>query len=96
MSIIDKQAIEKMARLAHIKVDEGHIASYQHDVSAILEWVGQLEEVDTSGVEALAHPMALTGRMRKDEAAEPIEPEVALSAAPESQSGFFTTPKTNE
>ena len=91
---IDSKTIEKMARLAHLKLEDS--AAFQADLSAILDWMSQLDEVDISGVEPLAHPMALASKMRADVAGEPIKREVALGSAPESQSGFFTTPKTNE
>lgn len=94
--IIDKKTIEKMAKLSHIKLEDG--ANFSADLSAILDWMAQLDEVDVSGVEPLASPLALKqdSVMREDKAAEPIDQETALGSAPESQSGFFTTPKTNE
>ncbi len=91
---IDQKTIEKMARLSHLQLDD--VVGVSEDLSAILSWIGQLEEVDVSGVEPLAHAMELAPVQRADVADPPLDVETALGSAPESQSGFFTTPKTNE
>jgi aspartyl-tRNA(Asn)/glutamyl-tRNA(Gln) amidotransferase subunit C len=93
---IDKTTLEKIVKLAHIKIEGRALDAHRRDLAAILDWMEQLNEVDISGVAPLAHPIELKAVMREDQIEEPIAQEIALGTAAESQSGFFTTPKTNE
>jgi len=99
---IDKKMVAQIARLARIAVSDEELAALAAELDPILDWVGQLEEVDSSGVEPLATTASSAARaqetgahMREDIPASPISVERALGNAPESQSGFFITPKTN-
>lgn len=95
-NLIDKKTIAKMAKLSHVKIEESQLDLYIEELNKILVWMGQLDEVDVSKVQPLAHPLVLEQVMREDKVEEPISSQTALRNAPESKSGFFTTPKTNE
>ena len=96
--IIDDKTVREIARLAHIAVPDEQCTALAASLSDILAWIGQLQEVNTDHIQlddqtTLAHKTA-TGR--KDIADPPIPRDEALKNAPETQSGFFVTPKTNE
>ncbi len=100
--IIDEKTVREIARLAHIAVPDEKCAALAAELSPILDWVGQLQEVKTDHIQsdeqAGRRETQAQGQTegRKDEAAPPIARDEALKNAPESQSGFFVTPKTNE
>ena len=53
---LDRQTVLKIARLARIRVDEVDINRYASELSTILEFVEQMEQVDTNNVAPLSHP----------------------------------------
>jgi aspartyl-tRNA(Asn)/glutamyl-tRNA(Gln) amidotransferase subunit C len=62
--------VQKLARLARLELAEGEAASLRADLSRIVGYVRQLEELDTEGIEPLTHAVPMDQRRRKDEAAE--------------------------
>ena len=63
------------------------------DLDQILGYVETLSELDTTGIEPTAHAVSLSTPMREDRAVSPIEPELALSNAPEREGSSFVVPK---
>ena len=63
------------------------------ELSAILEYVEQLNQVDTTDVEPTAHPLHLRNVFRDDEPRPSIGPAAALANAPKSEQTFFRVPK---
>lgn len=63
---IDHAAVQKIAWLARLKLAESDVPEYARQLSGILEFVDQMNRVDTSGIEALAHPLELALRLRED------------------------------
>jgi len=93
---LDKQTVAKVARLARIKVTEEELESYAPQLSGILKWVEQLEEIDTTNVEPLASSGDLTLPLRADEVTDGDCQKDILANAPESLEGFFVVPKVVE
>ena len=93
--IIDEKMAAHIAKLARIAVAEADLAALVGELNPILDWVGQLEEVKSSNA-GQAADSSQPSKMREDIPAEPISVARALENAPESQSSFFITPKTNE
>lgn len=89
---IDKELVKKVAHLARLAVTEEEVATFARELGDILEYVEQLSQVDTEGVEPLAHPLALTDVTRADEPHTSLDPEKALSNAPARQGQFFKVP----
>jgi aspartyl-tRNA(Asn)/glutamyl-tRNA(Gln) amidotransferase subunit C len=82
---ISKEEVIKVAKLARIDVTEEEVGQFQSELSAILEYVEQLQKVDTSGVEETAQVTGLENVFRKDEVVEQPEGqrEATLAQAPE-------------
>ncbi len=93
---LDKDTVKNIANLARIKVaddDLGHLAG---ELSAILDWVEQLNGVDTDGVEPLASVVDVTLPLRADAITDGGCRDDVLANAPDPEDGFFSVPKVIE
>lgn len=93
---IEKTQVENIAHLARLKLDDGEMESYRKDLSKILSYIDQLNELNTEGVEPLAHPLPIHTVLREDRAGASYSPEQALKNAPVQDGSFFLTPKVLE
>jgi aspartyl-tRNA(Asn)/glutamyl-tRNA(Gln) amidotransferase subunit C len=93
---LDKAAVAHIARLARIRLAEAELEPLAGELSHILDWVEQLNEVDTTGVPPMASAAAMTLPMRDDTVTDGGCPEAILGNAPRSVRGFFTVPKVVE
>lgn len=93
---IDAQTVRKVAKLAHIRVPEDRLEPLAGQLSGIMAWVEQLNEVDTAGVEPMTSVVALAMPMREDLVTEGDDAAAILANAPRSQGGFFVVPKVVE
>ncbi len=93
---LDKSDVENIAHLARLAVDEADIPQYAENLSSILGLVEQMNAVDTSGVEPMAHPMEAAQRLREDEVTEPNQREHFQEHAPAVEKGLFLVPKVIE
>jgi len=93
---IDKETARRVAHLARIEVPEGQLDTLAVELSNILGFMEQLNEVDVDGVEPMTSvtPMAL--KRRKDVVTDGGYPEKILSNAPDAREGFFAVPKVVE
>jgi aspartyl-tRNA(Asn)/glutamyl-tRNA(Gln) amidotransferase subunit C len=88
--------VRKVARLARLELSEADLARMQTQLSAILDYVAQLNELDTAGVEPLAHPLPIANVFRPDEPAPSLSPDAALQNAPNRQGDYFGVPAVFE
>ena len=79
---VTREEIQKIARLAKLRLSDGQLATYTEHINEILEHVRKLEELDVSGIEPLAHVLDLVNVSREDEPAESMPREQVLSNAP--------------
>ena len=93
---IKRQEIEKLATLARIAIDESTIAEVTERLGSVLELVDQLQAADTSGVEAISHPMQGTQRLREDEVTELNQRQALQAIAPDTEECLFLVPKVIE
>jgi aspartyl-tRNA(Asn)/glutamyl-tRNA(Gln) amidotransferase subunit C len=90
---INKELLDKIAHLARLEFDKKDAEKMMTDMSAIVDWVDKLNEVDTAGVEPLTTMSFEINVMREDEAKEPLEHERALRNAPKKDEDYFRVPK---
>jgi len=90
---ITRQQVEHVARLARLALSREEEEKMVSQLSKILEHVGKLNEVDTSGVEPTSHVLPLSNVFREDCARPSLSQENALKNAPEAEGGFFRVPK---
>ena len=93
---LDKAAIARIAALARIRLAEGELEPLASELSHILTWVEQLNEVDTSGVAPMSSAAATRLPMREDVVTDGDRRDQILANAPETAHGFFTVPKVVE
>jgi aspartyl-tRNA(Asn)/glutamyl-tRNA(Gln) amidotransferase subunit C len=84
--------VRKVAKLARLELSDADLATMQHQLSAILDYVAQLNELDTTGVEELAHPLPIVNVFRPDEPAPSLSVEAALQNAPNRVGDYFGVP----
>ena len=90
---IDEQQVRHIAHLGRLKLTDAEIETFGAQLSDILDYVEQLNELDTEGVEPTAHAVAVRNVMAPDAPREPLPRDRALANAPQQQDGFFKVPK---
>jgi aspartyl-tRNA(Asn)/glutamyl-tRNA(Gln) amidotransferase subunit C len=90
---LDASDIEKIAHLARLEIAPESIERYAADLSDILDLVAQMDAVDTSGVEPMAHPLHMGQRLRADRVSEEDRRELFQSIAPLTEDGLYLVPK---
>ena len=85
-----------VAHLARLELSDAELADMTRQLSAILEYVEQLDTVNTDAVEPLAHPLDLQNVFRADEPAASLSADAALSNAPDRRDRFFAVPPVLE
>ena len=93
---IDKNTINKIARLSRIKLEDKESEDYIKDLNHILDWVDQLNEVNTDNVEPLSNISSSTLPKREDVSSDINSNEEILENAPDKIEGFFSVPKVVE
>ena len=93
---IDKNTINKIARLSRIKLDDKESEDYIKDLNHILDWVEQSNEVDTEKVEPLSNISSSILPKRQDISNDANSSDEILKNAPDKLEGFFAVPKVVE
>ena len=93
---VDKTTVSRVARLARINIDDDRLEPMAHELSGIMSWIEQLNEVNTENVEPLASVTGHALPMRQDVVSDGDMAEKVVENAPESMSGFFVVPKVVE
>lgn len=93
---VDEATVRRIARLARIKISEEEAKGLEKELSGILDWVEQLNEVDVSGVEPLTRVVPIELKKRVDEVTDGNKADDILKNAPMSEDGFFVVPKVVE
>jgi aspartyl-tRNA(Asn)/glutamyl-tRNA(Gln) amidotransferase subunit C len=89
---ITRDEVLHVARLARLELTEEEIERFTAQLSAILEAVAKVSELDLSGVEPTAHPLDLVNVWAEDAPRPSITVEDALANAPDHEDGFFKVP----
>lgn len=93
MARITISEVEHVAHLARLDFDQEEKERFAKELNDILEFVAQLEEVDTTGVEPAYHALELKNVFREDRVEPSLPPEEALANAPEAEDGAFVVPR---
>ena len=91
--VVDDKLIEHLEWLSRIKLTVEEKEELKRQIPRILEFFRQMDEVNTSSVEPLTHPIELVSVMREDIVEEGLTQEDALRNAPKSESGYFKAPR---
>lgn len=93
--------VERVAELAHLKLTPDEAEGMLHDLNAILDYVAQLDELDTGSVVPLSQVSELAGvsgvsLLREDKIRRSLDRTEVMTQAPESDRAFFKVPKVIE
>lgn len=88
--------VRRIAGLARIQVDDEKLPALASELSAILGFVEQLSEVDTTDVKPYTSPVEMQIKARTDAVTDGGYPEDILANAPEKDDGYFAVPKVVE
>jgi aspartyl-tRNA(Asn)/glutamyl-tRNA(Gln) amidotransferase subunit C len=89
---ISREEVLHVARLARLALTDEEIERFREQLSAILEAVGKVSELDLEGVPPTSHPLDLVNVFGEDEQRPSLEREEALANAPDPERGFFGVP----
>lgn len=89
---VTRQDIVKVAALSKLELSDGELELVADKFIRALEFVTQLNQVDTHGVEEMAHPVDVYSVLRDDELRSSLPRDVVLANAPKSDGEFFLVP----
>ena len=93
---VDAATVRHIAKLARIAVTEAEVAALAPELTNILGWVEQLQEVDVEGVQPMTAVIPNRLRLREDEVTDGGLRDEVLKNAPVAEHGFFAVPKVIE
>ena len=93
---INQNVISKLARLSKLKFNEDEMKLISNDLSKMLDFINQLQDLDTEGIDPLIHVNEEINNWREDQAQGMISQEEALSNSPVKDGTYFKLPKVLE
>lgn len=93
---LDKDTVRNIAFLARIRIDDDELDHLAGELSHILGWIEQLDEVDTEGVEPMTSVVDMELPRRADVVTSGDRRDAVLANAPDPQDGFYAVPKVIE
>ena len=93
--MISTDDVKHVAKLARLELTEEEINKYSKQLGSILEYVEQMNEVDTTGIEPMPHAIPVYNVMREDVVKYEQTKDEMLANAPFEEDGFFRVPKIN-
>ncbi len=89
---LTRDDVAKVALLGRLKLSDVELEQLTTQLGRVLEYVDILNEVDTTAVEPMAHPIELSNVFRDDVARDSLTREDALANAPKTDGRFFVVP----
>lgn len=90
---MDRDELRKIAELARITLSEEERERFAEELTSILEYFDQLQQVDTSGVSPASHAADLEGPLRADRSHHYARPAELLRESESSEGDFFVVPR---
>jgi len=90
---ISKEQVKKVAELARIELDDNEIAYHAEQLEKILEYINQLEKIDTDNIPCTTRAVEVVNIFRLDENINYDNKEGLLDLAPSIEENFFKVPK---
>lgn len=95
MSLTPEQ-VAAIAHLARLRIGADVESEFVRNLSGIIDFVAQLERVDTGSVTPMAHPLDMVQRLRADEVTETDDRDRFQANAPAVEAGLYLVPKVIE
>jgi aspartyl-tRNA(Asn)/glutamyl-tRNA(Gln) amidotransferase subunit C len=93
---VDRATVRRIARLARIAITDEEATRLETELSGILDWVAQLDELDTSNVEPMTRVEAMTMKKREDVVTDGFCADDIVKNAPKVDDHYFVVPKIVE
>lgn len=90
---LSEEEVRKVAKLSRLDLTEAQITEFTDQLCDILDHVAKINELDTEGVEPLAHCLPVSNCFRQDVVKESLGTEKVLANAPQRDGQFFKVPK---
>lgn len=90
---IDEAQVRRVAQLSRLELSEEEVSQFSTQLSAIVEYIEKLNELDTENVEPLAHCLPVYNVFREDVPRPSLSNEDALANAPQRENEYFKVPK---
>ena len=90
---ISEDEVRKVAKLSRLDLTDKEVEEFTGQLSAILEYVAKMNELDTERVEPLAHCLPISNVFREDSIKQSLGTEKTLANAPQRDGEFFKVPK---
>ena len=90
---ITPEQVRSVAGLARLELSEEEVASFSRQLSELVEYFRELDELDTADIEATSHAVPLACPQRADEVRASIDRDAVLDQAPQRDREFFAVPK---
>ena len=96
MAVVTPEIVKQVAILARLRLEGQALTQLAAQLDEILQYVRQLQAIDTEGIEPTSHVLPLANVLRKDEPRACLSQDEVLSLAPATQRPFVTVPKVLE
>jgi len=93
---LTRQNVEQIAHLARLEIGAGELDGVVEKLGRIVEFVDQLQAVDTSGVLPMAHPMDMSQRLRADQVSEADHRDLYQQNSDSVANGLYMVPRVLE
>lgn len=89
---LSEQDVLKVASLSRLKLSETEVDALGKQMESVLKYIDMLDELDTEGVEPMAHAIEISNVFREDQLKESLPREKALANAPQTDGSYFLVP----
>ena len=93
MKKISSNEVKKVAQLARLELNEGEIKQHVGQLEKILEYINQLDKINTENIPCTTRAIEVINKLRKDEKKDYENSEELLDLAPSRENKFFKVPK---
>ena len=94
--LVDEATVRRIARLARIRITDAEAVAFKSELNGILQWVEQLDEVETEGVEPMTRVVPVQMKKREDRITDGNKADDIVANAPMKDDHFFMVPKVVE
>lgn len=89
---LSREEVQKVALLGRLRLSDAELEKFTTQLNQIVEYVEQLQELDTEEVEPMAHPLPIQNVFRSDEVRPSVGLDAALGVAPKRDEHFYLVP----
>src|SRR2546426_7014468 len=93
---LSPQEVQRIAELARIGISDAEVRAVQAQLNNIFELIGQMQKVNTDGIEPMTHAQGSALRLREDKVTEENQREQLQSVAPQVEAGLYLVPRVIE